>query len=144
DFGEEPDGTVYIVMEYLPGATLQVTLDREQRLAPARAVAIMMQVSAALAAGHERALVHRDVEPVNRVLVATRDDEAAPFERTKVCDFGIAALAGPGLTVEGDGALTAGTPEYMAPEQALGRADPRSDVYACGVVLYEMLSGAPP
>jgi hypothetical protein len=144
DFGEDPDGTVYIVMEYLPGATLQAVLDEERRLVPKRAIAIMLQVCAALAAAHERGIVHRDVKPDNIILVQSRDDEGYPFEVAKVCDFGIAALAGPGLTMQGDGELTAGTPEYMAPEQALGRADARTDVYACGIVLYEMLTGRPP
>jgi hypothetical protein len=144
DFGEDPDGTVYIVMEYLPGATLQSVIDEERRLVPKRAIAIMLQVCAALATAHERGIVHRDVKPDNIILVQSRDDEGFPVEVAKVCDFGIAALAGPGLTVQGDGELTAGTPEYMAPEQAFGRADARTDVYACGVVLYEMLTGTPP
>lgn len=144
DFGEDPDGTVYIVMEYLPGSTLQAVLDEERRLVPTRAIAIMLQVCAALATAHERGIVHRDVKPDNIILVRSRDDEGLPFELAKVCDFGVAALAGPGLTVQGDGELTAGTPEYMAPEQALGRADARTDVYACGVVLYEVLTGRPP
>jgi serine/threonine-protein kinase len=144
DFGEDPDGTVYIVMEHLPGATLQSVIDEERRLVPKRAIAIMLQVCAALAAAHERGIVHRDVKPDNIMLVQSRDDEGFPFEVAKVCDFGIAALAGPGLTIQGDGELTAGTPEYMAPEQALGRTDARTDVYACGVVLYEMLTGAAP
>jgi serine/threonine-protein kinase len=142
DLGEEPDGLVYIVMEYLQGWTLQTVLDEELRLPPARAVAIMLQVCAALAAAHERGIVHRDVKPDNVILVPTHDDEGLPFEMVKVCDFGIAALeSGPD---DDDDEYTAGTPEYMAPEQAAGRADARTDVYACGVVLYEMVTGRPP
>jgi serine/threonine-protein kinase len=142
DFGEEPDGLVYIVMEHLPGMTLQAALDQERQLAPKRALAIMLQVTGALSAAHERGIVHRDVKPDNVILVQSRDDEGYPFELAKVCDFGIAALeAGPSAR---DGEFTAGTPEYMAPEQAQGRADARTDVYACGVMLYEMLSGGPP
>ena len=142
DFGEEPDGLVYVVMEYLPGVNLQVVLDETRRLAPRRAIAIMLQVCSALTAAHERGIVHRDVKPDNIMLVPTRDDEGEAFEMVKVCDFGIAALdSAPDPSAR---EWTAGTPEYMAPEQAYGRAEPRSDVYACGVVLYEMLTGRPP
>lgn len=142
DFGEEPDGLVYIVMEHLHGITLQTAIDQDRRLAPKRAVGIMLQVCAALSAAHERGIVHRDVKPDNVLLVQSRDDEGYPFELAKVCDFGIAALeAGPSPA---SGELTAGTPEYMAPEQARGQADARTDIYACGVMLYEMLAGRPP
>ncbi|MBS2019462.1 MAG: protein kinase [Deltaproteobacteria bacterium] len=142
DFGEEPDGLVYIVMEYLQGMNLQALLDEERRLSPRRAIEIMLQVCGALMAAHDRGIVHRDVKPDNIMLVPTRDDEGDTFDLVKVCDFGIAALeTAPGA--EG-GEITAGTPEYMAPEQAAGRADARTDVYACGIVLYEMLVGKPP
>ena len=142
DFGEEPDGTVYIVMEYLAGVNLQVVLDEARRLPPQRAIAIMLQVCSALTAAHERGIVHRDVKPDNIMLVPSKDDEGHAIEIVKVCDFGIAALD----TTPNPNApeWTAGTPEYMAPEQAHGLAEPRSDVYACGIVLYEMLTGRPP
>jgi hypothetical protein len=142
DFGEEPDGLVYIVMEYLAGVNLQVVLDEARHLPPQRAVGIMLQVCSALAAAHERGIVHRDVKPDNIMLVPSKDDEGNAFEMVKVCDFGIAALeTSPDPNAR---EWTAGTPEYMAPEQAYGVAEPRSDVYACGVVLYEMLTGRPP
>jgi hypothetical protein len=142
DFGEEPDGLVYIVMEYLNGASLQALLDEQRRVEPRRAVELMVQVCAALAAAHERGIVHRDIKPDNIMLVRGRDDEGGPVELVKVCDFGIAALeAAPDAST---GAWAAGTPEYMAPEQAQGRSDARTDVYACGIVLYEMLTGRPP
>ncbi len=143
DFGEEPDGLVYIVMEYLAGVNLQAVLDEERRIEPRRAIAIMTQVCGALSAAHERGIVHRDVKPDNIMLVPSRDDEGRPFEMVKVCDFGIAALETSGAA-GGAREWTAGTPEYMAPEQAHGHADPRTDVYAVGIVLYEMLTGRPP
>jgi hypothetical protein len=144
DFGEEPDGLVYIVMEYLAGGNLQAVLDEQRRLEPRRAIAIMAQVCGALSAAHERGIVHRDVKPDNIMLIPSRDDEGRPFEMVKVCDFGIARLdTGVGQGAP-SGQWTAGTPEYMAPEQAQGRADPRTDVYACGIVLYEMVTGRPP
>jgi hypothetical protein len=144
DFGEEPDGLVYIVMEYLAGVNLQAVLDEERRLEPRRAIAIMAQICSALSAAHERGIVHRDVKPDNVMLVPSRDDEGRPFEMVKVCDFGIAALETSGAQGAASGQWTAGTPEYMAPEQAQGHADPRTDVYACGIVLYEMVTGRPP
>jgi serine/threonine-protein kinase len=142
DFGVEPDGLVYIVMEYLAGVTLQKILEEERRLGPRRAIDIMLQVCGALAAAHERGIVHRDVKPDNIMLVPSRDDEGRAREVVKVCDFGIAALES--TPIDEDPEWTAGTPEYMAPEQAHGRTDARTDVYACGIVLYEMLVGRPP
>lgn len=142
DFGEEPDGLVYIVMEYLQGVNLQAILDEQRRLDPRRSIGIMLQVCGALAAAHQRGIVHRDVKPDNIMLIPTRDDEGRSYELVKVCDFGIAALeTAPDAQSE---EWTAGTPEYMAPEQAHGRFDARTDVYACGIVLYEMLTGRPP
>jgi hypothetical protein len=142
DFGEEPDGLVYIVMEFLQGTNLQSVLDEDERLEPKRAIGIMLQVCGALAAAHQRGIVHRDVKPDNIMLVPARDDEGRTYELVKVCDFGIAALESAPDAKRGE--FTAGTPEYMAPEQASGRADARTDVYACGIVLYEMLTGRPP
>ena len=142
DFGEEPDGLVYIVMEYIGGENLQAVLDRELRLTPRRAIDILIQVWAALSVAHDRGIIHRDVKPDNIMIVLARDDEGRPFELVKVCDFGIASLESTPETKDDE--WTAGTPEYMAPEQAAGRADPRTDVYACGIVLYEMLVGRPP
>jgi serine/threonine-protein kinase len=117
-------------------------LDEQRHLAPRRAIEIMIQVCGALSAAHERGIVHRDVKPDNIMLVPSRDDEGRVFDMVKVCDFGIAALES--APEAGDPEWTAGTPEYMAPEQSAGRADARTDVYACGIVLYEMLTGRPP
>jgi serine/threonine-protein kinase len=141
DYGQEPDGLVYIVMEYLSGYTLGSVLEARRKLTPARAADVMIQVCAALSAAHDRGIVHRDVKPDNIVLVPAQDDEGQPVENVKVCDFGIAAL---GMTKTEEGVVL-GTPEYMAPEQTVGAAiSPAADVYACGVVLYEMLVGDVP
>jgi serine/threonine-protein kinase len=149
DFGQEPDGLVYIVMEFLSGRTLQSLLDEERRLPMDRAVEIMIQVCAALSVAHDNGIIHRDIKPDNIMLVPSRNDEGASFELVKVCDFGIAALQNQRAKEDADLAalehVIAGTPEYMSPEQARGRnIDARSDVYACGICLYELVTGRPP
>jgi len=150
DFGQEPDGLVYIVMEFLSGRTLQSLLDEERRLQTDRAVEIMIQVCAALSVAHDNGIIHRDIKPDNIMLVPSRNDEGGTFELVKVCDFGIAALQNPtredqdlvSLLSEN---IIAGTPEYMSPEQARGsEVDARSDVYAAGICLYELVTGRPP
>jgi len=149
DFGQEPDGLVYIVMEFLSGRTLQSLLDEERRLTPDRAVEIMIQVCAALSVAHDNGIIHRDVKPDNIMLVPSRNDEGRTFELVKVCDFGIAALQNQRVLDDDEPSLAetviAGTPEYMSPEQARGiEIDARSDVYACGMCLYELVTGRPP
>jgi serine/threonine protein kinase len=149
DFGQEPDGLVYIVMEFLSGRTLQSLLDEERRLQTDRAVEIMIQVCAALSVAHDNGIIHRDIKPDNIMLVPSRNDEGGSFELVKVCDFGIAALQGPRMVDDDEPSLAdtviAGTPEYMSPEQARGtEIDARSDVYACGICLYELVTGRPP
>jgi serine/threonine-protein kinase len=142
DFGEAEDGTLYIAMELLEGDDLQAVIDSDAPLAPARIADLMVQTLRALDQAHAAGIVHRDLKPENVVVI-----EDAGSERVKVCDFGIAKI------VEGDSAITAitkdgyicGTPEYMAPEQARGEAiDARTDVYAAGVMLYQMLTGTVP
>ncbi len=148
DFGQEPDGLVYIVMEFLSGRTLQSLLDEERRLPPDRAVEIMIQVCAALSVAHDNGIIHRDIKPDNIMLVPSRNDEGGTFELVKVCDFGIAALQNPSREDADLGiaeSVIAGTPEYMSPEQARGSdIDARADVYACGICLYELVTGRPP
>lgn len=147
DFGQEPNGLVYIVMEYLSGRTLQSLLDEERRLQMDRAVEIMVQVCAALSVAHDNQIIHRDIKPDNIMLVPSRNDEGGSFELVKVCDFGIAALQNPREDPElGETEnIIAGTPEYMSPEQARGaELDARADVYACGICLYELVTGRPP
>ncbi len=135
DQGED-DGQAFLVMEYVPGATLRAVLRDRGRLSPAEALAVMDHVLAALAAAHDAGLVHRDVKPEN--VLVTADG------RVKVADFGLArAVAGHTLTAA-DGALL-GSPAYLAPEQVRdGTADARTDVYAAGIMLFELLTGRAP
>ncbi len=141
DFGQEPDGLLYLAMEHLDGKPLSETLVRGRGLPVPRICDVMVQVCAGLAHAHARGIVHRDIKPDNLVLVPSRDDDGNDFELVKVCDFGIAVL-------EKDGAssMVVGTPEYMSPEQCRGDSvlDGRSDVYACGVVLFELATGQLP
>jgi eukaryotic-like serine/threonine-protein kinase len=133
DLGEE-EGRPYLVMELLEGESLAARIARSGPLAPAEAAGIAAAVADALHAAHRAGVVHRDVKPGNVFLTAGRD--------VKVLDFGIAAAAWEGSLTGGE---LIGTAAYLAPERALGRAaTPAADVYALGVVLYEMLSGRPP
>jgi eukaryotic-like serine/threonine-protein kinase len=142
DFGQLPDGSFYLVLEFIEGRSLTALLAEHGRLPAPRALAIARQVSDALDAAHEAGIVHRDLKPDN-VMLLSRDDDS---DFVKVLDFGIAKLQSddssgqPALTKVG---TVFGTPEYMAPEQAQGAgADARSDLYTLGMMLYEMLSGA--
>jgi len=147
DFGTTADGYLYIVMELLEGHTLRDVLMREGPLDVARAVSIMLQTSAAVAAAHDAGLIHRDLKPGN-IFIAQRADTVAVV---KVLDFGAAKFAveeqadDDYQTLTQVGALI-GTPRYMSPEQCSGSGPvtPASDVYSLGIILYEMLSGATP
>lgn len=143
DFGQEPDGQLYFAMEFLDGVELRSVLEHEGKLPSARIAAVMMQVCAGLSHAHARGIVHRDIKPENLVLVPSHDDDDKPTEIVKVCDFGIALhRALPDAQAEG---VVAGTPEYMSPEQCRSdELDARSDVYACGIVLYELATGQLP
>jgi serine/threonine protein kinase/regulator of sirC expression with transglutaminase-like and TPR domain len=126
----------YFVMEHVPGESLQQKLDREGTLGLKEVLRIGMQVAAGLAAAHAQGLVHRDIKPANILLVNGVD-------RLKITDFGLArAIDDASLTQSG---FIAGTPQYMAPEQADGgRADHRSDLFSLGCVLYALCTGHPP
>ncbi|HET6284712.1 MAG TPA: protein kinase [Polyangia bacterium] len=138
DFGEIPDGRVFFVMEYLDGPSLGRVMRETDHLDPARTVAILRQISKGLGAAHEKKMVHLDVKPDNIMLVS-RDKRA---DAVKIVDFGIAGLIHQKVEEE---VTLAGTPEYIAPERAAGEGfDHRSDVYALGVLGYEMLCGAVP
>ena len=130
------DGHPFLVMEYVPGHTLRSVLRERLRLSPGEALAVMDHVLAALAAAHATGLVHRDVKPEN-VLVT-------PDGRVKVADFGLARAAA-GATVTAATGPLIGTAAYLAPEQVRdGTSDARSDVYAAGVMLFELLTGRQP
>ena len=140
DFGQAEDGQFYLAMEFLEGEPLSNRLKKVGALAPQDALAIAAQVSRSLAEAHQKGIVHRDLKPDNIFL--------GQIERNfvKVLDFGIAKLmkSEPVTKLTQMGAIP-GTPEYMSPEQARGEElDGRSDLYALGIVLYEMLSGKAP
>lgn len=148
DFGRDAvDGRHFLAMELLEGRTLRQVLDHEGSLPLRDACAIMSQVLAGLAAAHGHGILHRDIKPSNIILKPVQDDDGQPVVRAKVCDFGLARIAD-GVDVSGihhPDPRIVGTPTYMSPEQATGDPlDARSDVYACGVVLFEMLTGQPP
>jgi len=132
DLDQMPDGSIYVVMERLIGQSLADKLSREGLLAPGFALPTFVDVARGLAAAHAKGAVHRDLKPANIFLC---EDGVA-----KVLDFGMSKLAtAESLTQAG---YTLGTPEYMAPEQCVGASvDGRTDVYACGVLMYESLTG---
>jgi serine/threonine protein kinase len=165
DFGKSNDGTVFFVMELLSGEPLDALLRRERRLDLMRAITIVNQMANALGSAHAKGIVHRDLKPENvmlirrqgrRELVRQFSDESGlheiseredKFDFVKILDFGVAKVHDPDVA---EGRVTQqgvvfGTPEYMAPETArIGTADPRTDVYALGVMFYEMLTGVVP
>ncbi len=143
DFGQEPDGVLYLAMEFLAGVELRAVLDDNGVLPAQRIAEIMMQTCAGLSHAHARGIVHRDIKPENLVMVPGQDDDGQPLEIVKVCDFGIAQHRA--LPTNDEPGIIAGTPEYMSPEQCRGdELDARSDVYACGIVLYELATGQVP
>jgi serine/threonine-protein kinase len=137
--GAMDDGTLFLAMEHLEGEDLQQRLARKGALPVETAVAIGRQIALALAEAHSRGVVHRDLKPSNVMLVQRVGQEG---DFVKVLDFGIAKMAGTQVTSEG---LLCGTPRYMSPEQLNGVAvDGRADLYALGIVLYEVLAGRTP
>lgn len=136
DFGRTTDGQLYFVMEYVDGTDVQRMIAREGKLPPEHALAITAHLCDALGYAHKQGIVHRDIKPSN-VLI---DIEG----RVKVADFGLAKLAdkaqNSGLTQTG---MTMGTPDYVAPEALMlgSDVDGRADIYAVGVMLYQMLTG---
>ncbi len=149
DFGKLPNGSVFLVLEYVQGVSLRDQI-AEGPMVPERALHIARQIGSALCTAHLLGIVHRDLKPENVMLVDRNGDP----DFVKVLDFGIAKVpiqdisergsVRPGQVITKVG-MVFGTPEYMAPEQALGQdVDGRADVYALGVMLYEMLAGVRP
>ncbi|TPV94261.1 MAG: serine/threonine protein kinase [Myxococcales bacterium FL481] len=144
DFGQIPGGSAFFAMEYLEGEDLDRLLERQGRLPWPRVRTIVQQVMRALEAAHRRGIVHRDMKPANCFMVRRSDG----VDQVKVFDFGIAKVKD--LHAEGTGGLTQtgaifGTAKYMAPEQARGdKIDARTDVYALGVMMFELVTGQAP
>ncbi len=164
DFGRLADGSFFLVLEYVGGQSLRTLLENEGGLEHRRAVGLARQVLAALHAAHSKGVIHRDIKPENVMLTHTSSAGGAgasgsypalgsEIEIAKVLDFGIAKVTEE-LTPASEAAAAQpltrmgamyGTPAYMSPEQAMGEAiDVRADLYATGVMLYEMLAGRPP
>jgi serine/threonine-protein kinase len=143
DFGEGPNQTLYLAMEYVEGETMSALVRREGALSVRRAATLTRQVADALTAAHRRGIVHRDLKPDN-ILVSLQYDGT---ECVKVVDFGIAKTvqadggdtdSGQNLTTVG---VSVGTPEYMSPEQLAGeRLDTRSDLYSLGLLFFHLLT----
>jgi serine/threonine protein kinase len=133
DFGED-DGMPFLAMEYVDGRSLDAILKTSGPLDPARSVAVITQVLSALGFAHQNGIVHRDVKPSNIMVLNSGE--------VKVADFGIARIDASEFTIVGD---LLGTPAYMAPEQFAGApVDKRTDLFAAGVILFEMLTGVKP
>jgi phosphate/phosphite/phosphonate ABC transporter binding protein len=143
DTGEDEEGVPYLIMELLEGETLAATLRRERVLIPQAAAEVTAQMLRGLGAAHEKGVIHRDLKPGN-IFLARQSDGTY---RVKVLDFGIskfsADVSNLNVTVEG---TIVGTPNFMAPEQVMGKhdVDPRADLYAVGVMMYRMLTGKLP
>ncbi len=143
DFNVLPSGAPYLVLELLQGENLAARL-RRGPMPPGEALAVARQIGAALSAAHRHGVVHRDLKPDN-VFLSPPTDEGATVPRVKVLDFGISKIAG-SSTLQTQEQRVMGTPQYMAPEQAKGQnsaVDARTDVFALGAIVYEMLSGVP-
>jgi eukaryotic-like serine/threonine-protein kinase len=148
DYGRTDDGIYFLAMELLEGETLQKVLADNGRLPWARAIYIAGQIARSLREAHKLGMVHRDLKPANVMLMT----EGTGGDTVKVLDFGLVKSFTPekpkddevdrtGLTQAG---VLLGSPLYMAPEQARGEADPRTDIYALGVLMFQTMAGRPP
>src|SRR5262245_53375987 len=149
DFGVIPSGQpsaaplVYFIMEHSEGESLSALIQREAPLRPDRATAIAVQIEDALSASHHKGIVHRDLKPDNVMLVS----RGRGHDVVKLLDFGIAKLTGTAASTHRTRTgMVMGTPQYMSPEQCEGRGDidHRTDIYALGIVVYQMLTGRVP
>lgn len=140
DFGETKEGLLFIAMEYLHGRPLSDEISRLGKIPPQRALRIISQACQSLQEAHTQGIIHRDIKPDNVFLVEMKGSG----DFVKVLDFSVAKMDTPDAQLTRAGTVF-GTPAYMSPEQARGvKLAPQSDVYACGIVLYEMLTGKPP
>ena len=141
DFGETPDGIIYLAMEFVEGEPLTALIERQGALPASRAAIIVRQTGDALAVAHDLGIVHRDLKPDN--IMVARDRHGA--DCVKVVDFGIAKAANNDAQKVTRTGLVVGTPEYMSPEQLAGDPlDGRSDIYSLGLVAFNMLTGRLP
>jgi serine/threonine protein kinase/Flp pilus assembly protein TadD len=141
DFGETPDGLLYLAMQYVEGATLTQIMRDRGTLPPLRALEIVRQVAEGLHAAHALGIVHRDLKPDN-IMVATGDQGV---DHVKVVDFGIAKGAADGRGGVTRTGIVMGTPEYMSPEQLAGEeVEARSDLYALALITFSLLAGESP
>jgi eukaryotic-like serine/threonine-protein kinase len=144
DFGRAASGELFLVMEHVDGLSLAEVLEREGRMPVRRAATIARQILQGLEHAHAAGVVHRDLKPAN-IMLTRRDPSEG--EQVKILDFGIAKMSQieEGAAKLTQGAMVFGTPSYMSPEQATAQeADERADIYSCGVMLYEMLTGRKP
>src|SRR5438552_3065687 len=141
DFDTTPDGSPYLVVEFLEGETLGQVLAREGRLPLGRTIAITRQIASALAAAHRQDVIHRDLTPQNIFLLPAVEDEK---ERVKILDFGISKMRFASQTAANLAVVT-GAPELMAPEQAAGDEDIDAgvDQFSLAAIVYQMLAGQP-
>ncbi len=140
DFGRLPDGTTYFVMEFLTGTSLAEIVESEELMEPGRIGHVALQLCEGLAAAHGAGIVHRDLKPDNIFLI----EQGSRKDFVKILDFGIAKATHVTTKLTQAGQVF-GTPHYMSPEQANGdEVDARSDIYAVGVILYELATGQLP
>jgi tRNA A-37 threonylcarbamoyl transferase component Bud32 len=142
DFGVTPEGDHFFIMEYLEGRTLASILSRESALDVLRALHIGAQIAAALTAAHAAGIIHRDLKPDNIMLLTRLGDK----EFVKVLDFGLAKVFSAATAVKTAAGVLLGTPHYMSPEacESKGDVDHRTDIYALGVLLFQMMTGVLP